>query len=177
MWGFICPIKLLNWMFYLKLNFIFSFRVPQKPHNCRYWTQQIYLPLNQLDPLPCANMFSSVANYLFGSSQPEEEETVQKMELETSPAKDDDWLIVNVQGTSHTASTNKHMSCTIVTYCMLKYILNSLNIYVFLFLWCYITLHSNHANISCYYFCLDACFTKQPHLVFRFAQQTVLDGW
>lgn len=31
MWGFICPIKLLNWMFYLKLNFIFSFRVPQKP--------------------------------------------------------------------------------------------------------------------------------------------------
>lgn len=92
------------------------------------------MPLNQLDPLPCANMFSSVTNYLFGSSQPEEEETVQKMELETSPAKDDDWLIVNVQGTSHTASTNKHMSCTIVTYCMLKYILNSLNIYVFLFL-------------------------------------------
>lgn len=55
------------------------------------------MPLNQLDPLPCANMFSSVANYLFGSSQPEEEETVQKMELETAPAKDDDWLIVNVQ--------------------------------------------------------------------------------
>lgn len=35
------------------------------------------------------------------------------MELETAPAKDDDWLIVNVQGTSHTASTNKHISCTI----------------------------------------------------------------
>lgn len=42
-------------------------------------------------------MFSSVANYLFGSSQPEEE-PVKEMELETSPAKDDDWLIVNVQG-------------------------------------------------------------------------------
>ncbi|XP_062575045.1 tumor protein p53-inducible nuclear protein 2-like [Saccostrea cucullata] len=41
-------------------------------------------------------MFSSVANYLFGSSQPEEE-PVKEMELETAPAKDDDWLIVNVQ--------------------------------------------------------------------------------
>lgn len=161
-----------------KTKFYIFFKSATKAHTTAIdWTQQRYLPLNQLDPLPCANMFSSVANYLFGSSQPEEEETVQKMELETAPAKDDDWLIVNVQGTSHTASTNKHISCTIVTYCMLKYILDSLNIYVFLFLWCYITLHSNHANISCYYFCLDACFTKQPHLVFRFAQQTVLDGW
>jgi hypothetical protein len=43
-------------------------------------------------------MFSSVANYLFGSSQPEEE-SVKDMELETTSAKDDDWLLVNIPGT------------------------------------------------------------------------------
>lgn len=68
--------------------------------------------LRKLDqPLVCANMFSSVANYLFGSSQPEEGESTQEMELETAPVKDDDWLIVNVQGTNITGVMElKHFS-------------------------------------------------------------------
>lgn len=95
------------------------------------------------------------------------------MELETSPAKDDDWLIVNVQGTSHTASTNKHISCTICN--VLHAVIHIEQFEHLCFPFSLMLYYSTFK--SCYYFCLDACFTKQPQLVFRFAQQTVLDGW
>lgn len=177
-WGFICPIKLLNWMFYLKLNFIFSFRVPQKPtqlplieHNrdiC-HWISLIH----SLVPTCSAVLLTTC----LGPPSLRRRRLCRKWSWrQPLPRMMIGWL--SMFKVHHTQLQQTNTSAVLyVTYCMLLFILNSLNIYVFLFLWCYITLHSNHANISCYYFCLDACFTKQPHLVFRFAQQTVLDGW